>query len=314
MRPTCVAILRTEACLLACVCAAIACGPTDGEIGALGADAGTPKTVFEEPFANADATGVGWSTRSSVAGASVNVGIESSEASDGRVARLVFPGHPEYASRDQAGVDGRTELASHPRFGYGTHRSRVSWGGCASTEQVAQAVLGYFSDGTDDNGNGLTDEIEIDFQLLCGDPNLAYMTVFTDYQTMPTGGAKFRKLSHVVDLASGRYYDTPLDYQDDFTLSGTDASMVVPDLFQAGRFYEIGFEWHQGSLRFFIDSGTGERTLWSLADPGHVPTKPVQVVYNLWHPDTHWYPRDGAADFPAQDVTMLIDWFRYEGE
>jgi hypothetical protein len=45
-----------------------------------------------------------------------------------------------------------------------------------------------------------------------------------------------------------------------------------------------------------------------------VPQLPLQAMYNLWHPDTHWYPTDGAADFPASDVVMRVDWLSYEPE
>jgi len=37
-------------------------------------------------------------------------------------------------------------------------------------------------------------------------------------------------------------------------------------------------------------------------------------MYNLWHPDVHWYPQAGAADFPTNDVVMNVDWVSFEPE
>jgi hypothetical protein len=39
-----------------------------------------------------------------------------------------------------------------------------------------------------------------------------------------------------------------------------------------------------------------------------------EFMYNLWHPDTHWYPVEGSADFPTNDVVMHVDWLSFEPE
>ncbi|HET9934646.1 MAG TPA: hypothetical protein VFQ35_28270, partial [Polyangiaceae bacterium] len=198
------------------------------------------------------------------------------------------------------------------RFGYGTYRTRVAFGDCASNEEATQAVLGYFSDGADHNGNGIRDETEIDFQVLCGAPSLVYLTVFTDYEERPSGTV-FRKLSHVIDFATGRTYDTPSPNEDAFAAGPIDPTLVL-ELFSPGRFYEVGFEWHAAQIRFFIDAGAGEKTLWTLTDPARIPTGSVQLVYNAWHPESHWFPLSSPADYPADDVVMSIDWFRFYAE
>jgi hypothetical protein len=51
--------------------------------------------------------------------------------------------------------------------------------------------------------------------------------------------------------------------------------------------------------------------LWTLTDPTHIPQRSVTFLYNLWHPADHWYPSTSAADFPANDVVMHVDWFEF---
>jgi len=57
-----------------------------------------------------------------------------------------------------------------------------------------------------------------------------------------------------------------------------------------------------------------EVTLWTLTDPTHIPQRPVTFLYNLWHPAAHWFPSTSAADFPARDVVMHVDWFEFFAE
>ncbi len=140
------------------------------------------------------------------------------------------------------------------RFGFGTLRTRVNFGGCSGTEEVVQAVLGYFSDGVDHNGNGITDDVEIDLQITCSIPHFAYLSVYTDYQSNPSGD-QFRKLSHIVDFSTGTEYDTPSDSSDTFVQTGINANLARPNLITTGTFYEVGYEWHQGSVRFFLVDG-----------------------------------------------------------
>lgn len=308
------AFLRRQALRGACTALAgalgIGCGPNDGVIGAeAGPTPSAKQPTFEAQFAGRDPI---WQPEAGMPRGSATSGDENLGAEDGRVATLVFPGHPEYGPNDGVGAELATSLTSDREFGYGTYRSRVAFGSCASGEETTQAMLGYFSDGGDHDDNGLRDEVEIDFQVLCGSPSLAYMTVFTDYEERATG-VEFRKLSHVVDFATGRTYDTPSASEEGFVEGVTDSSLVL-DLFTPEAFYELGFEWRAGSIRFFIDVNGAEKTLWMLDDPARVPTGSVSLVYNAWHPESHWHPFAGAADYPANDVVLSIDWFRYYAE
>ncbi|HEY5377134.1 MAG TPA: hypothetical protein VIK01_25815 [Polyangiaceae bacterium] len=62
---------------------------------------------------------------------------------------------------------------------------------------------------------------------------------------------------------------------------------------------------------------TAERPRTDAVDaqrPRAHPAATGEVVYNLRHPDTHWYPATGNAAFPANDVLMHVDWFEYYAE
>lgn len=289
--------------------AALGCAAEDGVVGvAQEKPPAQSKPTFEEEFgSNAGA----WQERTPLPGASTAFGTADPDASDQDVAVLVFPGHPELDSSDDASADLATQIATTRAFHFGTYRTRLKFGTCAENEQVVSAFLGYFNDGSDQNQNGITDDVEIDLQVSCSTPAYLYLTVFTDYQLDPGGGERFRKLSRIVDFSSGDLYDTLAFDQDEFSKTGNDPTLFRPLALAPDSYHELGFEWHATSLRFFLVLDGAERTLWTLSDPARIPTRPVTVIYNSWHADSAWYPRTGSADFPAHDVTLRVDWFRF---
>ena len=300
-------------------CALLACGHQDGLVGVepLGAagqstdgTGGASAAGFLEEFA-AD-TGA-WQAETVLPGAATSVGLKSPRARDGYLAELRFPGHREYTSADQVGAKYVTQLATSERYGFGTYRTRLSFGGCAPGEEAVMAFLGYFNDGQDHDGDGIVDDLEIDVQVTCGTPSRMFFTVFTDDEATPQG-SRFRKLSHVVDFSNGDVFETPAADSDVYAALANDATLVRPELVTTDAFYELGFEWHAASIRFFLALDGTDRDLWTLSGEERVPQQPVQLLYNLWHPDTHWYPSDGAADFPAADVVMRVDWLSYAPE
>jgi hypothetical protein len=249
--------------------------------------------------------------QTSLPGASVAFGTPDSRARDGYAAELVFPGNATATGGDSVGPDYVTQISTRERFGFGTLRTRVNFGGCSGTEEVVQAVLGYFSDGADSDNNGITDDIEIDLQVTCGTPHLVYLSVFTDYQATASG-ARFRKLGHIVELSTGAEYDSPSDDSDTYVPSGINSALAKPALATTNSYYELGYERHRASVRFFLNDGASDLTLWTLTDAAHVPQQPIYLMYNLWHPDSHWFPNSEAADFPSSDVVMKLDWIRFE--
>lgn len=288
-----------------------ACGHQDGVVGVqpLGA-AGQASRGFLEEFAQAEDS---WEPQTLVPGASAGAGLAAAAARDGYLAELHFPGHSEYTAGDRVGAQFATQLATRERFHFGTYRTRLSFGSCAAGEDTVQAFLGYFNDGSDYDGDGIVDDLEIDLQVLCGSPRYLYLTVFTDDEEPPQG-TRFRKLSHIVDFTTGDSFETPNSNSSAYLPSDSDPQLLAPNLLVPDALYELGFEWHEDSIRFFLVLNGSERDLWTLTGKGRVPQLPVRITYNLWHPDTHWYPSDGAADFPAKDVVMRVDWLSFEPE
>jgi hypothetical protein len=289
----------------------LACGRQDGIVGVapLGA-AGASAAGFFDEFA--ENTGI-WAEQTAVEGAATSFGEPASNARDERLLRLTFPGHPDYAASDRVGAEHATQVGTSARFHFGTYRTRLGFGGCAANEETVMAFLGYFNDGEDHDGDGIVDDLEIDVQLACGAPSRLYLTVFTDYEATAQG-ERFRKQSRVVDFASGELFDTPAVDSDRFAAAGIDAQLIAPELLEPDALYELGFEWHSDSIRFFLGLNGGERELWQLSGAERVPQLPVHIVYNLWHPDSHWYPSEGSADYPARDVLMSVDWVSFEPE
>jgi hypothetical protein len=253
----------------------------------------------------------GWQEQTAVSGARVTFGLAEAQARDGYLAELVFPGQPGLASDASSGPDLATEIRSNRRFGFGTYRARLAFGECAENEETVSAFLGYFNDGRDYDQDGITDDEEISIQVGCSAPNLLYLTVFTDYQE---SGSRvvFRKLTRVIDLASGDAYETPAPDSDAFSSVPNATGLRLPASFTPNTFYELGFEWHTDFLRFFLIDTTGsEQTLWRIDGAESIPQLPVALTCNLWHPESHWYPLTGPADLPAADVVFRVDWIEF---
>lgn len=292
---------------LACALLLGACSIQERYVGteplaAAGAGAGAKIPDYFVDFDDAS----GWTSTTHLPGASTAFGVSDTGAS---TAEVTFPGHSDYAGSKGAGTGNMTEIDSPQRFGFGTFRSRLRFGTCQTSEDVINAALGYFNDGGDENGNGITDDEEITFQVLCGTPQYLSLTLFTD--NSPTA---FRKLSRVIDFSSGDYYDTPSAEQEGWVKTGNSAAFTQPELFDPNQFYELGYEWHADSLRFFLMVDGADVTVWTVTDPSRIPQLPVTFIFNAWHPTTHWYPATGVAAYPANDLVMHVDWFEHYAE
>ncbi len=278
--------------------------PPDGGASSAGGSGSLQTPTYRTEFDLAD----GWQTQNKIAGSSIQFGVADSNTD---AAELRFPGHPDFSANDKASATEATEIESPRQFGFGVYRARVTFGACQPNEEVVSAALGFLSDGTDANQNGLTDDEEIDLQVICGARQRLYLTVFTDYEA---SSGEFRKLSRLIDFGTGEVFDTKAPDDDTFVKAPPVAAWVRPELFGTDTFYVVGYEWHASSLRFFLELDGREQTLWTLSDAERVPQRPVTFLFNLWHPDTHWYPASGGAAYPAQDVVMHVDWFEYSAE
>lgn len=261
-----------------------------------------------------------WSNKFKPTG-SVTYGAANTNASDQKVARLIFAGSPGPSPSNSSQIRTKTLL------GYGMYRARVSLATCATTEEVVNGIFTYSYAGATDgvttlpvdgNLNGIKDNNEIDFEVLCGEPRYLWMTSWTDYQEV-SGVTTFRKVSRVVDMTTGKYYQTRpgkegvYGYED---YVGTNTQAIIPGFATGGDFYEIGFDWQSTYIRFFIMIGNTEVTLWTLDNTSHpsgvsyIPKNKAYMMFNIWYTPSHWWVGN-AANSPANPSTLDVDWFKY---
>ena len=299
--------------------ALVACAPQDRVVGSVreaGADSAgargdagaLPPLLISADFATDDGI---WDRQRLVPGSAVDFGVADPLARDGEELALVLPGIRGLGPDDHAGPDVATQISTKQFVEYGTMRTRVRFATCQPGEEAVNAAFAFFNDGTDANANGLADNPEIDFQVLCGRPSFIVLTVWKDFDTASDGTEHFYKTSRAVDTASGDLYalSSPSDYP--YVRAGNDGRLALPVFPDPNVFYEIGFEWQPDSVRFFVVSGGAELTLWKMVDRAYVPGVPLQVMYNVWHSPTHWAPDRASANYPAADATLRVDWLEY---
>jgi hypothetical protein len=280
-------------------------GGNSGGAGAAGAgsdvdaaDGGSP-TIFEE-----FGSGTTWYERSQPQG-SAAFGVPNARAADSAVAELMFPGNPALGPADNAGPGFATEIGTNDRLSYGTYRARVQLGTCQPGEELVNGIFTYFNDGADHDGDGVPDNSEIDIEVLCSDPAKLSLTIWTEYDDK--GGAV--STTRRVDVDTGDYYETPLG-GGDLAKAGHSDAFKHPGFPDPQAFYEMGFEWHAASLRYFIVLDGAEITLWDFHETKYIPHLDASFLFNIWHAQTNWWT-GSDADYPASAATLRVDWFKY---
>jgi hypothetical protein len=241
-------------------------------------------------------------------GGSIDLGIADDRAEDGMLGVLTLPGNAGFGPSDHVGPAFASELESNDTIGYGTFKVRVEPARCDTSEDAVTGIFTY-AYGGDVNENGLTDNREIDIEMLCGNPYIIWLSIWTDYEE----GGQFVKTTRSVDLRTGEYQQTPDDGHSQYDLSGVLGVIegaIDPEFPVEGAFYEMGFEWTAGRVRYFIVLDGEEVTLWDYSEAEYIPSAPASFMLNVWHPDTHWWTNT-AADYPANDADVRVDWFRY---
>lgn len=274
--------------------------------------------ALESSFASDDGK---WTKKFKPTG-SITYGAANAQAVDQKVASLVFSGAPGASPANASQIKTNTFL------GFGMYRARVSLATCAATEEVVNGIFVYsYSGGTDGtttlpvdgNANGIKDNNEIDFEVLCGEPQYLWLSSWTDYDEV--GGVEtFRKVTRVVDMTTGKAYQTVPGKEGEYGLGATVVETITdaitPGFATTGAFYELGFDWQPTYVRFFIMLNGKEVTLWTLNNTSHpngvsyIPQNKAAMMFNLWHTGGHWYA-GGAAVSPANPATMNVDWFKY---
>ncbi len=233
-------------------------------------------------------------------------GAADSLARDGNLANLLVR-----SGLTTIGPAGATELGTKAYLSYGTTRFRVRLATCGKTEELVNGLFDYENDGKDHDGDGLVDNPEIDIEILCGQPTFLNLTSWSQY----TDDTHMRKMSRIIDLETGTVFigkadDYGYDTSDPANAK-VDPAMAHPGFYDPKAFYEMGWQWSPGVVRWFIVLGGKELTLWTLKDAVRVPHSPMTMRFNLWHPSDHWNA-SGTVVPAAKDATLSVDWMRFD--
>jgi len=246
--------------------------------------------------------------------AEVLFNIPEETAGDGRVLQLLLPANP----RPSPG--GGAEIQSRATYLYGHFRTRLKTADC-SAQPGAGVVTGYFTylnDGKDYNGNGLPDNCEIDFEWLGAQPEVVYMTMWTDYRD---ADAAQRRVGRAINLKTGQilytcYYEAFGKCQ---PLAGPEAEPTtvpaLPEYNSATSFYEYGFDWTPTGVTWWMTNPENGRrlVLWDYQGPSaRIPSRASYYMTNLWH-TPGWAPEGmpGAVQKPTVPLSAFVDWTEY---
>ncbi len=216
---------------------------------------------------------------------------------------------------------GGSEVESKSLFQYGTLTARIRTADCKEQPNagIVTGFFTYFNDGSDQNGNGLPDNSELDFEWLCGEPQVLYLTFWTDYRD---ADAVSKRVTRTVNLATGKILDT--EYREGWgagtklTGAENDPTTVatVAGYNSSTAFYEYGLSWDaERVLGWMINPKDSSRlVLWDYRGPrARIPARASRFLINAWHTNT-WTPPDNPAanQAPANTISALVDWAAYD--
>lgn len=276
---------------------------------------GSSPTVFDD-FAAVDGR---WHIDERIAGG-IAFGVAASGASDGVALRLALPGDASKGPAVDVGPSAGNQIQTSETLSYGTYRFRLQAAGCtANLARPEEVVTGAFvyAYGGDVNGNGMTDNNEIDFEVVCSAPHLLSIGVWTDYDETSESG---RSTARVINMRTGDFTTsgrepTPANRE------GTIGGVADPAFDATAGFREMGFTWSPGGVTFFFAAPGGDVVLWEMTDATYVPHPPAPFFFNVWHSDWVWhvshdlYLAQGTEEVPAfypqADADVFVDWFEY---
>lgn len=205
---------------------------------------------------------------------------------DGKALRLTLPANPE------AGPMGGVGFETTRAYQYGTFGSRMKTADCTGQPDapgVVTAAFTYSRDHNDTNGNGVTDNNEIDFEILCSQPDVVWMTIWTDYSETSND---LRSISRVVNVRTGEVlyncYITAYGKGCEQPLPGENLPAKVtpiPGFDAAKQFRTYKFDWSSNRVTFYTyDNQNRKVVLWDYAGPtSRIPQSPSLFMQNVWH-------------------------------
>jgi hypothetical protein len=251
-------------------------------------------------------------------GSTITSNVADGAGSDGRVVNLAIAAFPA------AGPGGGPNLQSTQLYGFGTFEARLKTADCSSQPNtgIITGFFTYLNDGGDQNGNGLRDNSEIDFEWLCAEPQVIWITQWTDYQESPTLG--MRRLMRELNLATGQIRQTC--YSEGFgactqnltgsATEGQPASITpIAGYNSATAYYTYGFTWLSNRLTWYVyHPTTGAKIILSdyRGPTSRITQRPAYYMFNQWHTN-NWPPpgMPGAIQQPNTARNVRVDWARY---
>lgn len=236
--------------------------------------------------------------------------VSATGANDGKALELRLNARPG------TGPGKGVEIASNSAtYQYGTYGTRIKTADCTGLGRVGvvSGTFTYSTDHSDANGNGLPDNDEIDVEVLCAQPNVVWLTLWTDYND---ANAAVRKISRAIDMRTGRVlyncYVEQLggDCRPEQAGENSPASVTpVPGFDSSTQFRTFMFDWQPNRVTFWSYDNSGNKiTLWDYSGPtARIPHKPSAFMQNVWHTGD-WDPLDGPAhDQPQVAVPAFVD-------
>jgi beta-glucanase (GH16 family) len=228
---------------------------------------------------------------------------------DGKALRLQLPARPN------AGPNQGVGIASNLNYRYGTFGSRMRSADCSGQDHpgVVSGTFTYSSDHSDSNQNGIADDDEIDIEFLCGQPEVAYLTIWTDYSETSNN---LRNISRAVNLRTGAVLSTCYTVSDGSPcaplLPGENSPTSVAPIAgfnSAKQFLTYKFDWQPDHVTFYtLDNAGHKNVLWDYRGPkSRIPQKSAAFMQNVWYTPT-WNPLNGPShNQPRATTTAYID-------
>ncbi len=273
----------------------------------------TVPTAPTAPSMPVPATGEGWAAASSLFHAVSEVTrlnlVDDPTATDGKALKLQLNARPE------PGPSGGALIATDQLYRYGTFGSRLRTADCTGQDHVGvvTGTFTYSTDHSDADHNGVSDNDEIDIEFLCAQPNVVYLTLWTDYSETSND---LREITRVIDLSSGQVLSTcfivsygsgcqPL-------LAGENSPASVPATadFRSDRQYRsYWFDWQPDHVTFRASGAAGGSVvLWDYRGPrARIPSKPSAFMQNVTYTKA-WDPLTGPShNQPTADTSAYVD-------
>jgi hypothetical protein len=266
----------------------------------------------------------------------VQMNVAAADANDLKVAQFILP-----EKVDPDPEHGPELLSTNStNYLYGTFKARLKTGKCAESDSDAGVVTGFFTFHNyqtdlkpDENDNQIPDNSEIDFEWLCAQPNVVYLSLWTDYQKKTESIPEKRvHVGRTIDLSEGKILETFHEEYDKDTLQQvrtplngkagedqppTDLTIQgLPSSYDSNTtFYEYGFYWSSNRVKWWIvNPVSGQKIiLWDYQGPAvRITKRPAALMFNLWHTDK-WSPGGMTAiKSPDSPVSSYLDWASYD--